>query len=77
MPYTNDDVVMVKKLRDAGAAVVMPLGAPIGSGLGIRKSCQSAAHPGSDHRHPGHRPMPAWGRRRTPPSRWSWGAMAC
>jgi len=36
MPYTNDDVVMVKKLRDAGAAVVMPLGAPIGSGLGIR-----------------------------------------
>ena len=36
MPYTNDDVVMTKKLRDAGAAVVMPLGAPIGSGLGIR-----------------------------------------
>ena len=36
MPYTNDDVVMTKKLRDAGAAAVMPLGAPIGSGLGIR-----------------------------------------
>ena len=36
MPYTNDDVVMAKKLRDAGAAAVMPLGAPIGSGLGIR-----------------------------------------
>ena len=32
MPYTNDDVVMAKKLRDAGAAAVMPLGAPIGSG---------------------------------------------
>ena len=36
MPYTNDDPVTAKKLEDAGAAVVMPLGAPIGSGLGIR-----------------------------------------
>jgi thiazole synthase len=36
MPYTNDDPVMAKELEDAGAAVVMPLGAPIGSGLGIR-----------------------------------------
>ena len=36
LPYTNDDPVMAKKLEDAGAAVVMPLGAPIGSGLGIR-----------------------------------------
>ena len=36
MPYTNDDPVMAKKLEDAGAAVGMPLGAPIGSGLGIR-----------------------------------------
>jgi len=36
MPYTTDDVVLAKKLRDAGAAAVMPLGAPIGSGLGIR-----------------------------------------
>ena len=36
MPYTNDDPVMAKRLEDAGAAVVMPLGAPIGSGLGIR-----------------------------------------
>ncbi len=36
MPYTNDDPVMAKKLEEAGAAVVMPLGAPIGSGLGIR-----------------------------------------
>jgi thiazole synthase len=36
MPYTNDDPVMARKLEDAGAAVVMPLGAPIGSGLGIR-----------------------------------------
>ncbi len=36
MPYTNDDPVAAKKLEDSGAAVVMPLGAPIGSGLGIR-----------------------------------------
>jgi thiazole synthase len=36
MPYTNDDPVMARRLEDAGAACVMPLGAPIGSGLGIR-----------------------------------------
>ncbi|MFQ5700578.1 MAG: thiazole synthase [Acidobacteriota bacterium] len=36
LPYTTDDVVMAKKLRDAGAAAIMPLGAPIGSGLGLR-----------------------------------------
>src|SRR5207253_6397124 len=36
LPYTNDDPVLAKKLEDAGAAGVMPLGAPIGSGLGIR-----------------------------------------
>jgi thiazole synthase len=36
LPYTNDDVVVARKLEDAGAAAVMPLGAPIGSGLGIQ-----------------------------------------
>ncbi len=36
LPYTNDDPVMAKKLADAGCAAVMPLAAPIGSGLGIR-----------------------------------------
>ncbi len=35
-PYTNDDPIMARKLEDAGAAVVMPLAAPIGSGLGLR-----------------------------------------
>ncbi len=35
-PYVSDDPVMCKKLEDAGAAAVMPLAAPIGSGLGIR-----------------------------------------
>ena len=36
LPYKNDDPVVARRLVDAGAAVVMPLGAPIGSGLGIR-----------------------------------------
>ncbi|MEW5979437.1 MAG: thiazole synthase [Acidobacteriota bacterium] len=36
LPYTNDDVVMARRLVDAGAAAVMPLGAPIGSGMGIQ-----------------------------------------
>jgi thiazole synthase len=36
LPYTNDDPVMAKRLEDAGAACVMPLAAPIGSGLGVR-----------------------------------------
>lgn len=36
MPYTNDDVVVAKKLEAAGAACVMPLAAPIGSGRGIQ-----------------------------------------
>ncbi|WP_156927318.1 thiazole synthase [Azospirillum halopraeferens] len=35
LPYCNDDPVTCRKLADAGAAAVMPLGAPIGSGLGI------------------------------------------
>src|SRR4029077_1004844 len=36
LPYTNDDPVVAKRLEDAGCAAVMPLAAPIGSGLGIR-----------------------------------------
>ena len=36
LPYTSDDPVVCRKLVDAGAAAVMPLGAPIGSGLGIQ-----------------------------------------
>ncbi len=36
LPYTNDDLVNAKRLIDAGAAAVMPMGAPIGSGLGIQ-----------------------------------------
>jgi thiazole synthase len=36
MPYTNDDLVTARRLIDAGAVAVMPLGAPIGSGMGIQ-----------------------------------------
>jgi thiazole synthase len=36
LPYTNDDLVTARRLIDAGAAAVMPLGAPIGSGMGIQ-----------------------------------------
>lgn len=36
LPYTNDDLIIARKLIDAGAAAVMPMGAPIGSGLGIQ-----------------------------------------
>jgi thiazole synthase len=40
LPYTSDDLVIAKKLRDSGAAAIMPLGAPIGSGLGIQNRNQ-------------------------------------
>ena len=38
LPYTNDDPIACRKLEDAGAGAVMPLGAPIGSGLGIQNA---------------------------------------
>ena len=54
LPYTNDDPIACRKLEDAGAAAVMPLGAPIGSGLGHPESQQPADYPGTvsraDHR---------------------------
>lgn len=36
LPYTSDDPVLARKLEDVGCAAIMPLGSPIGSGLGIR-----------------------------------------
>jgi thiazole synthase len=38
LPYTNDDPVLARRLEQAGCAAVMPLGSPIGSGMGIRNS---------------------------------------
>jgi len=38
LPYTTDDLINARRLVDAGAAAVMPLGAPIGSGLGIQNT---------------------------------------
>ncbi len=42
LPYTSDDVVFAKRLIEAGAAAVMPLAAPIGSGLGIQNRASLA-----------------------------------
>ena len=36
LPYTNDDPILARRLEDTGCAAVMPLGSPIGSGMGIR-----------------------------------------
>jgi thiazole synthase len=38
LPYTTDDIVVAKRLIDAGASAIMPLGAPIGSGMGIQNA---------------------------------------
>ncbi|MGA2896682.1 MAG: thiazole synthase [Acidobacteriaceae bacterium] len=38
LPYTSDDIVYARRLIDVGAAAVMPLGAPIGSGLGLQNT---------------------------------------
>ena len=42
LPYTNDDPIVARRLEDLGAAAVMPLGAPIGSGLGVRNPANLA-----------------------------------
>ena len=38
LPYTSDDVVVAKRLLEAGASAIMPLGAPIGSGMGVQNA---------------------------------------
>ena len=42
LPYTNDDPILARRLEDVGCAAVMPLGSPIGSGMGIRNPYNSA-----------------------------------
>ena len=75
LPYTNDDPVLARKLEQVGCAAVMPLGSPIGTGLGIRNphniemiverpGSRSCSTPASAPR-----PRPRW--------RWSWAATPC
>ena len=60
LPYTNDDPILARQLERAGCAAVMPLGAPIGSGLGVRnphniamivEQARRPGHPGRRDRH--------------------------
>src|SRR6202165_5802562 len=46
LPYANDDPVLARRLEDVGCAAVMPLGAPIGSGSGIRNPYNLRMIPG-------------------------------
>ena len=55
LPYTSDDIVFAKRLIDAGAATIMPLGAPIGSGMGIQNQAHIKHSSGDDHRSPSDR----------------------
>ena len=76
LPYTNDDLIAARRLIDAGAAAIKPLGAPIGSGLGIQNltnlrilrekitTVPLIVDAGSVSP-----PMPPW--------RWSWAPMPC
>ena len=50
LPYTNDDFIVARKLIDAGASAVMPLGAPIGSGMGIQNRRELAHSARTHHR---------------------------
>ena len=75
LPYTNDDPVICRKLEDAGAAAVMPLGAPIGPALASRTSTTSE----SSVNLLASRSLstPAWGPRRMPRSPWSSAPTVC
>ena len=72
LPYTTDDPVLARRLVDIGCAAVMPLGSPIGSGMGIRNPYnislirQAVTSPSCS--------TPGSARRPTRPSRWSSGA---
>ena len=76
LPYTSDDLVVCRKLVDAGAAAVMPIGAPIGSGLGIQNPNNIRIIRELSRRCPS-LSMPASARRPTRRSQWSWARMVC
>jgi len=76
LPYTNDDPVLARRLEGVGCAAVMPLGSPIGTGLGI-------ANPHNIEMIVERAGVPVvldagiGNRQATPPLRWSWGATRC
>ncbi len=75
LPYCIDDPIVCRKLEDIGCAAVMPLAAPIGSGLGIRNT-----HNVEIIVEQAHVPVivdAGWARPVTRPSRWSSGATRC
>ncbi len=75
MVYTSDDPILAKRLEEIGCAAVMPLAAPIGSGLASRTSttcCRSSKTPRCRSSS-----TPASVPRRMPRLRWSWAATAC
>ena len=73
LPYTTDDPVLARRLEDAGCAAVMPLGSPIGSGMGIRNTynltliVEQARRPGDPRRRAS---------ARRPTRRWRWSSAA-
>src|SRR5213596_2021603 len=75
MPYTNDDPIIAKRLEDAGAACVMPLGAPIAR---VSASATRTTSRSFSRRSPFLSSWtPAWAPPPMPPSRWSSAVTAC
>ncbi len=75
MVYCADDPVAAKRLEDMGCVAIMPLGAPIGSGLGIQNPAMLSMLIEQAQRAACWW-MPAWAPRRTRRWRWSWAATA-
>ncbi len=76
LPYTTDDPVLARRLEDVGCAAVMPLGSPIGRGMGIRNPYNLDAHPRAGRRAGDPRRRRRHGLRRGARA-WSSAATAC
>jgi thiazole synthase len=76
LPYTTDDPIVCRKLEDAGAAAVMPLGAPHRAPAWAFKTPTTSASSASFRACPSSS-TPVWEPRPTPPSRWSWARTVC